>query len=114
MLLNTNESLMTIHNLRQKCKKEKKVSRYICFSVALMIFCSLCNCTISSEKATGLENHGLVEVYVSAQIAPHKTSFPSEKLETESNGTISCICYDLFYEDSSYPSYTQHPYGYQY
>jgi hypothetical protein len=73
---------------------------------------SLTGCTLSHTKSNNLKNHGLVEVCISSQIAPHKTPFLLQKLSQESP-TIDTISYDCISLTSSQSSFTPFTYGYK-
>jgi hypothetical protein len=82
------------------------------FSLCMIILAiSLTGCTPLNTQTNHQKNHGLVEVCVSSQIAPHKTPFLLQKLSQESP-KIDTISYDCISLSSSLPFFTPYVYGY--
>jgi hypothetical protein len=84
---------------------------YIFCLCMVLLAISLTGCTPLNTQSNHQKNHGLVEVCVSSQIAPHKTPFLLRKLSQESPA-IDTISYDCISLSSSLPFFTPYTYGY--
>jgi hypothetical protein len=97
--------------MKSTCKKMVNSVLYVGCLCVILFAVPFAGCTPVLTQSVTQKNHGLVELCVSSQIAPHKTPFLLRKLSQESPA-IDTISYDGISLSSSLPFFTPYTYGY--